>query len=232
MSMTISPSKFGSSNYFHRFSIENVEDLLSVHFRKPHIPYTFNALEPIIDTLTLRTHFLNLHMNSYDQLCDTLGCKVETKTIESIFNVENDISDHKLSNAGSLYNHQLYWDNLSPYGGELGIDLQKAITDEFKSTYTFKLEFLKKALQLESNGWVWLVLDDQKKLKIVTTDLNINPLMTIAPEKGIPILAIDLWEHAFYSSNICNKNEYLRKIWMFINWNEVSNRYRLVINKM
>ena len=74
--------------------------------------------------------------------------------------------DEKISYAGLLYNHQLYWNNLSPYGGEMESDLQKAIKSEFKSIYIFKLEFLKKALRHETNGWVWLILDDQKKLKI------------------------------------------------------------------
>ncbi len=225
MSMTISPSKFGSSNYFQILGNGKAENLQRENFKKPYIPYSFNALEPIIDTLTLRTHFY-MHTNSYERLCDLLGCNVETKTIDSIFNVENNILDEKISNAGLLYNHQLYWNNLSPYGGEMEFDLQKAINSEFKSIYIFKLEFLKKALRHETNGWVWLILDDQKKLKIVTTFANINPLMSLAPEKGVPLLAIDLWEHAFSSYNFCNKKGYLRKIWMLINWNEVSSRYR------
>jgi len=229
MSMTISPSKFGSNNLFQGFNINNTENQKKEYFKKPSIPYSFNALQPIIDAETLRTHYSTIHMNSYNRLCEIIGNNAEEQTIDSIFKASQNFLDERLSHAGILYNHQLYWENLSPYGGEMANNLQKAINDEFESTYIFKLIFIRTAMLYERNGWIWLILDKRKKLKIVTTSENINPLMTISPEKGIPLLVVDLFDHAFVKNKISNKNEFLKKIWMLINWNEVSTRYELAI---
>lgn len=229
MSMAISPSKFGSNNLFQSFNINNTGNQKKEYFKKPSIPYSFNALQPIIDAETLRTHYSTIHMNSFNRLCEIIGKNAEEQTIDSIFKTDQNFLDERLLYAGILYNHQLYWENLSPYGGEMGNNLQKAINDEFESTYSFKLNFIRTAMLYEKNGWIWLILDEQKKLKIITTEENINPLMSNSSEKGIPLLGIDLFDHAFSNSKICDQKKCLTKIWMLINWNEVSNRYELAI---
>jgi superoxide dismutase, Fe-Mn family len=195
-------------------------------FIPPRLPYSINALEPLLDTKSIKDHFYNFHMRFFEDFFDAIAnTKAEHTHAEQIMSEMNSYPEELSEQIGGWYNHQLFWDNLSPIGGNLSPLLQSAIDNEFGTFYKFKLDFLTAALKHTCCGWVWLIVDANRKLKITTTKKNINPLMNIAEEKGTPLLTIDLWEHAYYGKYSNNKKDYLKAVWMLINWNEVSNRF-------
>ncbi|WP_426482169.1 superoxide dismutase [Chryseobacterium sp. R2ACT005] len=196
------------------------------------LPYEISALEPVIDTKTMDIHFNRHHKTYVDNLNKALDeMEIENLSLEELF---INISKHPVAvrnNAGGHYNHAMFWKSLSPVATELSESLSKAINNQFGSLENLKKEVNEAGLKRFGSGWVWLIIKDGA-LQIISTPNQDNPLMDTAEIKGVPILGIDVWEHAYYLKHENKRVDYLENIWKIINWKEVSWRYQTELNKI
>ena len=130
------------------------------------------------------------------------------------------------NNGGGFYNHNLYWNILTPGGSKepKGV-LLDALNDSFGSVAGFKEAFVKAALTRFGSGWAWL-LQSENKLVVSSTPNQDNPLMDVAEVKGTPLLGIDVWEHAYYLNYQNRRPDYVEAFWNLINWDEVTRRFK------
>ena len=195
-------------------------------FRFPNLPYSYSAIKNIADVQHLKNHFENFHLKSFEELQQSVEYpKVEKMDIEMLFKNKAEFSKQLIDIAGTIYNHQMYWDNLSPYCGKQSGELINAIEESFGNIFHMKEQFLITGMDQECCGWLWMIVNPQNKLELVTTKQNTNPLMSDADVKDRPLMAIDLWEHAYAGKFPNNKEAYLNNVWMYINWNEISKRF-------
>ena len=110
------------------------------------------------------------------------------------------------------------------------MELEDAIKNAFESTFKLKEDFLEIGMQNGCCGWLWLIVNNKYGLQLVYTSKNENPLLKHAEIKGVPLLAVDIWEHAYHARFVHDKREYLKAIWSIINWSEVSRRFKLAKN--
>ena len=196
-------------------------------FELPKLAYAYDAFEPNIDARTMEIHYTKHHQAYVTNLNNALAGKPEEKL--SIEDICKNISKHPVAvrnNGGGHYNHSLFWANLKPKGdlepiGELG-DL---IRSAFGSFEAFKTQFAAAGASRFGSGWVWLTLSSGK-LVISSTPNQDNPLMDIAEVKGAPLLALDVWEHAYYLHYQNRRPDYINAFWNVVNWEEVSTRYK------
>lgn len=192
----------------------------------PSLAFANDALEPFIDATTMDVHY-NMHYKGYYSkfLKATEGTELESMTMESIFASISSQNSAVRNNGGGYYNHLLFWENLSPQTGEPSNELSEAIKNSFGSFNEFKNLFEKEASTLFGSGWTWLILTSEGKLAVTTTANQDNPLMDTNPIKGIPLLALDIWEHAYYLKYQNRRYDYILAFWNIINWETVSKRY-------
>ncbi|EKT4519831.1 superoxide dismutase [Flavobacterium psychrophilum] len=207
----------------------NATDVKAVEgaFKMYELPYTYKALEPNFDTTTLEIHYSKHHLGYVNNLNKAIiGTKYETLALNDIFKNLN-LSDTEIrNNAGGFYNHNLFWENMAANaGGEPEGDLLEAIIRDFGSFDGFRTQFTEASLKVFGSGWAWLVSDKYGKLRIITTPNNDNPLMKNLGFTGIPLLNLDLWEHAYYLKFQNKKREYVNTFFSVINWNEVLKKY-------
>jgi superoxide dismutase len=131
------------------------------------------------------------------------------------------------NNAGGHYNHSLFWDILAPTAAQKPISstLEIAIVNQFKSLDSVKAAINAAATTRFGSGWAWLVVTPEGKLAVYSTSNQDNPIMDISKDRGIPILGIDVWEHAYYLKYQNKRADYLSGIWNLINWGAVSDKY-------
>ena len=129
-------------------------------------------------------------------------------------------------NAGGHYNHSLYWEILSPNSSnKISEALSNQITKDFISLDLLKQE-MKRALKAQiGSGWVWLIISPKGKLMVTSTQNEDNPIMDVVKERGVPVIGIDNWEHAYYSKYKKNKEDYFNAIWQLIDWEIVSEKF-------
>ena len=129
--------------------------------------------------------------------------------------------------GGGHANHSLFWKLLKPGGSTLSGPLESAVISTFGSTDDFKAQFEKAAARVFGSGWAWLVLKDGGELKIVTTANQDSPLMgeAVSGTIGFPILALDVWEHAYYLKFQNRRPDYIKAFWSIVNWEEASRRF-------
>jgi len=190
-------------------------------FELPKLKYEYDALEPHIDAKTMEIHHTKHHGGYVNKLNEAVaGTQFEGKSLEEIIKSEN-LPTAVRNNGGGHWNHSFFWEILSPQKSEPKGELLEAITKTFGSFEKFKEEFEKVALGVFGSGWVWLILKDGE-LKIAPTRLQDNPLMSDAPEKGLPILGLDVWEHAYYLNYQNKRAEYIKAFWNVVDWAKVS----------
>lgn len=206
---------------------------VSAQFVQKPLPYAYNALEPYIDVATMEIHYSKHHAGYVKNLNDALKGKPEEKmTLQQLFSKVSALPVVVRNNAGGHYNHEMFWSVLTPEKNtKPSADLLKAITDKFGSLENLKQKLNQAAISRFGSGWVWLYVSAENKLDISTTANQDNPLMDDAQNKGIPILCIDVWEHAYYLKYQNKRADYLSAIWNIINWNEVSTRYHAALIK-
>ena len=196
-------------------------------FQLPDLNYDYNALEPYIDAQTMELH----HKKHHNGYVTKLNAAVKDTpaadlSLEDLF---AQVSQHPAgvrNNGGGTYNHNLYWSVMAPNsGGKPGGGLLDALNDSFGSFDKFKEQFTQAALTRFGSGWAWLIKADGK-LKVTSTPNQDNPLMDVAEEKGTPILAIDVWEHAYYLKYQNRRPDYVDAFWNVINWDEVDRLYK------
>jgi Fe-Mn family superoxide dismutase len=196
-------------------------------FELPPLPYAFDALEPHIDARTMEIHHGRHHGGYVNNLNNAIaGTEAESLSLEEILNAVSKFPVAVRNNGGGHYNHTLFWTVMSPNGGGVpGGSLAGAIDTAFGSFDSFREEFSKAAATRFGSGWAWLCLDSDKNLFVTSTPNQDNPVMDIADKPGLPILGIDVWEHAYYLHYQNRRPDYISAFWNVINWDEVARRY-------
>ncbi len=199
-------------------------------FELPALPYANNALEPHIDARTMEIHHDKHHAAYTTNLNKALdGTEYADKSIEEILAHISKHSPAVRNNGGGFYNHNLFWTILAPNaGGSPTGALAEAINQTFGSFDKFKEEFAAAATTRFGSGWAWLIVADGH-LKITSTPNQDNPLMDIAEVKGTPILALDVWEHAYYLNYQNRRPDYIGAFWNVVNWKQVAHNYETAL---
>ncbi|MFW5656923.1 MAG: superoxide dismutase [Bacteroidota bacterium] len=194
-------------------------------YELPDLDYSYNALEPYIDAQTMEIHHSKHHAGYTRNFNAALKENSIDKPIKEIFASVSNYPEAIRNNGGGYYNHKLFWKNLSPNGGgKPGSNLAKAIDSHFGNFDAFKEKFSKAAATRFGSGWAWLVKSGDK-LMITSTPNQDNPLMDVAKDKGTPLLAIDVWEHAYYLKYQNRRGDYIDAFWNVVNWEEVGKRF-------
>jgi len=193
-------------------------------FELPSLKYSYNALEPHIDSKTMEIHHGKHHAGYTNNLNNTIkDSDLEGKSIEEILSNLNLDNSAVRNNGGGFYNHCLFWDILSPSGGgEPAGALSDAISNSFGSYDEFKALFSKAAATRFGSGWAWLCVHPGGKLEICSTANQDNPLMKGIGCGGTPILALDVWEHAYYLNYQNRRPDYIAGFFNVVDWSAVS----------
>lgn len=195
-------------------------------FELPQLPYAFDALEPHVDARTMEIHHGKHHAGYTNNLNAAIAdTENEGKSIEDILK-NLDMNNAALrNNGGGFYNHSLFWSVMSPNGGGLPTGkLADAINEAFGDFDTFKSAFSKAAATRFGSGWAWLC-SKNGKLDVCSSANQDNPLMPSIGCGGVPILGIDVWEHAYYLNYQNRRPDYVSAFFNVVNWEEVSARY-------
>tara|TARA_B100000287_G_C20643572_1_gene784367 strand:- start:726 stop:1325 length:600 start_codon:yes stop_codon:yes gene_type:complete len=197
-------------------------------FKLPELNYSYEALEPHIDAKTMEIHHSKHHNGYTTNLNNAIeGTEMENKTIEEICMSDN-LSGAVRNNGGGYYNHCLFWEIMSPEGGgNPNGEIANAINASFGDFENFKNEFAKAAATRFGSGWAWLCVK-AGSLEICSTPNQDNPLMSDGCG-GTPILALDVWEHAYYLNYQNRRPDYINAFFNVINWNEVNRRYKAAL---
>lgn len=203
---------------------------VSAQFTQKPLPYSYSALEPVIDAQTMEIHYSKHHAAYVKNLnAAVVGTDAEKMSVKDIFASMSKFSPAIRNNAGGHFNHELFWSILTPEKNtKPSPELEKAIITTFGSLEALKEKINAAATSRFGSGWAWLAVDKDKKLVVSSTPNQDNPLMDLAESKGTPILGIDVWEHAYYLKYQNKRADYLTSIWNVINWNEVSANYKAV----
>jgi Fe-Mn family superoxide dismutase len=191
------------------------------------LPYANNALEPHFDALTMEIHH-DRHHNAYvtNLNAAVAGTALEGKSLEELLANVSTLSPAVRNNGGGHYNHDLFWNILSPNGGGAPIGtLAKAIEAKFGSFDAFKDEFKKAGIGRFGSGWAWLVAQKDGSIAISSTPNQDNPLMDVAEVKGYPVIGLDVWEHAYYLKFQNKRPDYIDSFWNVIDWAAAEKRY-------
>jgi Fe-Mn family superoxide dismutase len=192
----------------------------------PELGYAFDALEPTIDAKTMELHYTKHHRGYYDKFMD--AAKKEgllDVPVEKIFARIGQYSETIRNNGGGYYNHVVFWKNLSPEKQEVPGKLKSVVEKDFGSWDAFREQFENAAKNRFGSGWAWLSVGDDGKLFVSSTANQDNPLMETSEKRGTPILALDVWEHAYYLKYQNRRPEYIENFWNVVNWKEVLDRY-------
>ncbi|MCE4981128.1 MULTISPECIES: superoxide dismutase [Mammaliicoccus] len=195
-------------------------------FELPKLPYAYDALEPHIDKETMEIHHTKHHNTYVTKLNDAVkGTDLESKSIEDIVknlnSVPDDIRTAVQNNGGGHYNHSLFWELLTPNASEPSGEVVDTISSTFGSLDKFKEEFAAAAAGRFGSGWAWLVVDNGE-LAIVSTPNQDNPIS----EGKLPILGLDVWEHAYYLNYQNRRPDYINAFWNVVNWDKVNELYQ------
>ncbi|WP_343558661.1 superoxide dismutase [Sphingobacterium sp.] len=204
-------------------------------FQLPDLPYTYEALEPYFDRETMTIHHQKHHQAYVDNLNKALiGTSAEDLELEDILAQVSQYSPAVRNNAGGHYNHSLFWQILSaaPKTTPTG-KLANQIDATFGSLDEVKTKIKNAGLGQFGSGWSWLYLKYNGTLDVVATANQDNPLMdTQLTSRGVPILGVDVWEHAYYLKYQNKRADYLDAFWSVLDWSAVEKRYEDMIGKL
>ncbi|HKK43596.1 MAG TPA: superoxide dismutase [Bacteroidales bacterium] len=192
----------------------------------PALPYAYDALEPYIDARTMEIHYDKHFRGYYNKFVAAVkGTPLEKMSLNDIFSGVSSHGGAVRNNAGGFYNHSLFWTNLGKGSKGPDSELSSALTKAFGSFDKFKEAFDNAAKTRFGSGWAWLYLKPDKSLAIGSTPNQDNTLMDVSEIKGTPLLALDVWEHAYYLKYQNRRPEYIDAFWHVVNWDEVNKRY-------
>ncbi len=196
-------------------------------FELAKLPYAFDALEPHIDAKTMEIHHDKHHAAYTNNLNAAIeGTDLANATIEEILAKGTDKPAVR-NNGGGFYNHNLFWEILTPGGSnQPTAEVAEAIDAAFGSFEAFKDEFSKAAATRFGSGWAWLVVKEDGSLAVTSTANQDNPLMPGAEVAGMPILGIDVWEHAYYLKYQNKRDDYLKAFNNVLDWKQVEENYK------
>ena len=231
---TLIGSSLFSTAFANESSNNDLERILELNtiaengiYTLPQLKYSYDALEPHIDKMTMEIHHSKHHqgyVTNLNKAIETLDSNLvsHSKTLEDIFEKMSRFPESVRNNAGGHYNHSLFWTLMKPNGGGMPKgNLANAIMSSFGSFEEFKKQFAEASMKRFGSGWSWLVEHDGK-LVIGSTPNQDNPLMRLRGKglKGKPILALDVWEHAYYLKNQNRRADYVASFWNVVNWDK------------
>ena len=194
----------------------------------PELPYKYNALEPYIDSTTMRIHHdvhhagYTTNLNNVLKKYPELYKKDITELLVNLDDVPADIKLAVRNLGGGVYNHNFFWTIMAPAGtANMSAKMEKILVDNFVTIDAFKAEFEKAATSRFGSGWAWLIKEPSGKLRIISTANQDSPLMLMEQVKGKPLLTLDVWEHAYYLKYQSKRAAYTKAFWNVVNWTEV-----------
>ena len=189
---------------------------IEVMFTINPLPYSYEALEPVIDRETMEIH----HDKHHQAYCDNLNKLVGERGLENS-SLEDLLGSSEApikNNAGGVWNHNFFWEIMvAPNTVKMGDSLKKKIEESFGTVEEFMTKFEQAGLSRFGSGWAWLVVNAEGKLEILSTGNQDNPLV----ENKKPILALDVWEHAYYLKYKNKRVDYIKAFWQVVNWGKV-----------
>jgi superoxide dismutase, Fe-Mn family len=197
-------------------------------FDQQPLPYAYNALENVIDAMTMELHY-SKHAAAYSKNVKDAAAaeKVDiTKPLEDVLANISKYSAKMRNNGGGHYNHEMFWQCMRPKreGNAPTGKLLAAIEKEFNSFDNFKKQFAEFGKNRFGSGWAWLYINKENLITIGSTVNQDNPLMDIAEIKGFPLLGLDVWEHAYYLKYQNRRADYIDAWWNVVNWDYVQQR--------
>jgi superoxide dismutase, Fe-Mn family len=198
----------------------------------PTLSYESNLLEPYISQRTIEFHYGKHHQGYVNKLNELLSPFAELQNLEledllkNINQVPENIRQAVFNNAGQVFNHNLYWESISPKKQIPTGELADKILDKFESFEKFNKLWEDNGISQFGSGWVWLSLDSDKNLLIEKSSNADNPIF----HGRDPILTMDIWEHAYYLDYQNNRLEYIRKFIKIIDWQSALERYQNLIS--
>ena len=202
--------------------------VLVTSFTQTPLAYDYNALVPHIDAATMEIHYTK-HAASYAKSLGEAVSEEKVDTNKPLEDVLAEVSKYTTkmrNNGGGHYNHELFWKVLAPNaGGKPTGELGAAIDASFGSYDEFVSQFDTAAKTRFGSGWAWLVVGADKKLAVGSTPNQDNPLMDVSDFKGIPLLGLDVWEHAYYLNYQNKRPDYVAAFWNVVNWSTVAERF-------
>ena len=209
-----------------RLAAKTKEDSFDCGFELPKLPYSFEALEPVIDANTMRIHHGKHHKKYVEKMNEVLSEKNKKKHLIDLLIDPSPIAkkdtDTFLNNAGGHFNHSYFWITMSPNMNQKPTGkLLKDLNKQFGSFDKFKKEFIETGVKHFGSGWVWLCTNEAK-FKVQGFANQSNPYI----EKcGHPLLGCDIWEHAYYLKYQNDREKYITNWFKVINWEYISKRY-------
>lgn len=201
-----------------------------VRYLLPRLPYNYDELEPFIDKQTMEIHHQKHHQSYVDGLnrsLEQIGGESHPQYISSILSDLGSIPESARSTinffGGGFENHKLFWEIMSPNSGQKpGGKLADAIDVYFDNFDSFKDIFTKKSLDIQGSGWCWLAFNQTfNRIEIIITSNQDSPWTL----RKIPLLGLDVWEHAYYLKYQNRRIEYIKNWWKVVNWDFVQNRF-------
>jgi superoxide dismutase, Fe-Mn family len=205
---------------------------LNYPYELPELNYSYDSLEPYIDTMTMEIHHSRHHKAYIDNLNKAIsGSDFEKTELTELFKNISKLPVAIRNNGGGHFNHSFFWNNLGKSdliapGGKLA----SAIEKKFGSIDNFKTQFSDAAKTRFGSGWAWLSVDADLELFVSSTPNQDNPFMDVAEQKGTPILGLDVWEHAYYLKYQNKRPDYIEAFWNVVNWKEVERRFEKLIS--
>ncbi len=203
-------------------------------FVQAPLPYTYSALENIIDAQTMEIHY-SKHAAAYVKNMNEAFTELNLNgnvghSIEEVLSTISKYNSKLRNNTGGHYNHELFWQCMRPKqtDNKPTGKLLQAIETHFTSFENFKKQFADAGKSRFGSGWAWLYIDGadkNKSLKIGSTPNQDNPLMDVSDIKGFPLLALDVWEHAYYLKYQNKRADYIENWWQLVNWDYVQQRF-------
>lgn len=207
----------------------------SMPFELPALPYAFDALEPYIDALTMEIHH-DRHHAAYTNNLNTalaphealLGGRSAEDLLRNLASLPADIQTAVRNNGGGYVNHNLFWEVMAPGPSTPPAVLLGKIEATFGSFDTFKTAFADAAAKRFGSGWAWLVVDGFGSLQVYSTANQDSPYMSL----HVPILGLDVWEHAYYLKYQNKRADYVTAFWNVVNWDAVAQKYDAALGMM
>lgn len=196
-------------------------------FELPALAYDYDALEPYYSRENLEIHHAKHHQTYTDKLNEAVakaGLEGQSiiEVLKNLDSIPADVRTPVINHGGGYYNHAFFWECMAPNaGGEANGELGDAIAQSFGSFDAFKEAFSAKAVNHFGSGWAWLVLNGQGELQITDTHDQISPVSL----GQVPLLTIDVWEHAYYLKYRNARAEWVKAFWNLINWNKANELY-------
>ncbi len=209
-------------------TINNIPADFDTGFDQKPLPYSYNALEDVIDAMTMEIHYTK-HAAGYSKNVKEAAAAEGVDTAKPLENVLAKVSRYSAkmrNNAGGHYNHEMFWQSMRPKSAnnKPSGKLLQSIESSFGSFAGFKDKFSDAAKNRFGSGWAWLYIDSNNAMKIGSTPNQDNPLMDLSDIKGFPVLGIDVWEHAYYLKYQNKRADYIENWWNVVNWDYVQQR--------